>query len=87
MEAFLPKGFRSGPGFGSSGLHREFYTIGSTWRIAVIYRSPDMSYRAYPGQVLIGGPVITCLDSDTQDTYKDPHGSFLMQRFENERNR
>src|SRR5262249_4543956 len=80
VEALLPRGFLTSPGFGSSGMHREFYTVSNTWQVAVIYESPDMRYLSNPNQALLDGPIITRVNSDTRTTYKDPHGSFVLKR-------
>jgi hypothetical protein len=87
VEALLPKGFTTAPGFGSSGMHREFYTVSNAWQVSVVYRSPDMRYIADPKQLLIDGPFITRLDADTSDTYRDPRGSFIFKKVDNQTNR
>ena len=87
VEGLLPQGYRTAPSFGSSGMHREFYTVSNAWQVAVVYRSPDMRYIANPKQPLIDGPIITRRDSDTRETYKDPHGTFILKKVESETNR
>ncbi len=87
VEALLPQGYDTAPAFGSSGMHREFYSVSNAWLIAVVYRSPDMRYHADPKQALIDGPIITRLDSNTRQTYRDPRGSFILKKVSNETNR
>ena len=87
VEGLLPQGYRTAPSFGSSGMQREFYTVSNTWQIAVVYRSPDMHYIPDRKQTLIEDPVATRVDSDTRETYKDPHGSFILKKVDNQTNR
>jgi hypothetical protein len=68
-------------------MHREFYTVSNAWQVAVIYRSADMRYIRNPKQPLIEGPIITRLAPEARDTYKDPNGSFILQKVGSETNR
>jgi len=80
VERRLPQGFTTAPAFGSSGMHREFYTVSNEWQIAVVYRSPDMRYQRYPSQKLLGPPRVTRVDADARETFLDPVGSFALKR-------
>src|SRR5450759_5748727 len=71
VERLLPHGFTTAPAFGSSGMHREFYSVSKDWQIAVVYRFPDMRYRRSPDQKLIASPRITRTLDDTRETYVD----------------
>jgi hypothetical protein len=87
VEGLLPQSYRTAPAFGSSGMHREFYTVSNAWQVAVIYRSADMRYIRNPKQPLIEGPIITRLAPEARDTYKDPNGSFILKKVGSETNR
>lgn len=80
VERRLPQGFTTAPPFGSSGMHREFYTVSNEWQVAVVYRSPDMRYQRHPSQKLLTPPRVTRVDADTRETYVDPVGSFSLRR-------
>ncbi len=39
-EAHLPAYAAIDTSFGSSGMHRDFYSVGENWRVALVYRAP-----------------------------------------------
>lgn len=39
-EAYLPAYATIDTSFGSSGMHRDFYSVGENWRVALVYSAP-----------------------------------------------
>src|SRR5262249_50692194 len=57
-EAHLPAYATIDTSFGSSGMHRDFYSVGENWRVALVYRAP-METNVYFTEVSTNGQKIT----------------------------
>ena len=57
-EAHLPAYATIDTSFGSSGMHRDFYSVGENWRVALVYRAP-METNLYFTEVSTNGQKVT----------------------------
>lgn len=57
-EAHLPEYATIDMSFGSTGNHRDFYSVGEHWRVALVYRAP-METNLYITEVSTNGQKIT----------------------------
>ena len=57
-EAHLPSCATIDTSFGSSGNHRDFYSVGENWRVTLVYRAP-WTTNSYVTEVLTNGREIT----------------------------
>lgn len=61
-EAHLPRYATIDTSFGSSGNHRDFYSVGEHWQVAMIYRAPMVTNLYFTevstsGQKILRGPI------------------------------